>query len=62
MEKSLTTVEVLVGEQMKLINRMDHSIIDLRNDIDRKFIWMLSTQSAFMLAVIGILAKIGNIF
>jgi uncharacterized coiled-coil protein SlyX len=62
MEKRLITLEVLVNEQLKSIDRLDQSISDLRKDFDRKFIWMLSSQSAAMLAIIGLLAKIGNIF
>ena len=62
MEKRLITLEVLVSEKLKSIDRLDQSISDLRKDFDRKFIWMLSSQSAAMLAIIGLLAKIGNIF
>jgi len=62
MEKRVTTLEVLVNEKLKSIDRMDQSISDLRKDFDRKFIWILSSQSAAMLAIIGLLAKIGKIF
>jgi hypothetical protein len=62
MEKRLITLEVLVNEKLKSIDRLDQSISGLRKDFDRKFIWMLSSQSAAMLAIIGLLAKIGNIF
>jgi hypothetical protein len=62
MEKRVTTLEILATQTMKSIDRLDQSIVDLRKDVDRKFFWILSSQSAAMLAIIGLLAKIGNIF
>jgi len=53
---------------MKSIDRLDRSIesliatMDRRfTDLDRKFMWCVSTQVAALIAIIGLLAKIANL-
>lgn len=62
MEKRITTLEVIADQSIKSMDRLDRSITDLRADVDRKFIWIISSQFATLLAVIGLLSKMSNIF
>jgi hypothetical protein len=76
MEKRLTILEVLADQNQKSIDRLDRSISDLRSDmncrftevdrkftdVDRKFTWLIGMQSTTFIAIIGIFAKLLNIF
>ena len=76
MEKRLTILEVLADQNQKSIDRLDRSIADLRSDmnyrftevnrkftdVDRKFTWLIGMQSTTFIAIIGIFAKLLNIF
>jgi hypothetical protein len=69
MEKRVTTLEVLTEQNQKSIDRLDRSIADLRLDmncrfteVDRKFTWLIGMQSTTFIAIIGIFAKLLNIF
>jgi hypothetical protein len=69
MEKRVTTLEVLTEQNQKSIDRLDRSIADLRSDmncrfteVDRKFTWLIGMQFTTFIAIIGIFAKLVNIF
>ena len=69
MEKRVTTLEVLTEQNQKSIDRLDRSIADLRSDmncrfteVDRKFTWLIGMQFTTFIAIIGIFAKLLNIF
>ena len=76
MEKRLTILEVLADQNQKSLARLDRSISDLRSDmncrftevdrkftdVDRKFTWLIGMQSTTFIAIIGIFAKLLNIF
>ena len=69
MEKRVTTLEVLTEKNQKSIDRLDRSIADLRSDmncrfteVDRKFTWLIGMQFTTFIAIIGIFAKLVNIF
>ncbi len=76
MEKRITILEVLADQNQKSIDRLDRSIADLRLDmncrftevdrkftgVDRKFTWLIGMQSTTFIAIIGIFAKLLNIF
>ena len=69
MEKRLTILEVLADQNQKSIDRLDRSIADLRSDmncrfteVDRKFTWMIGMQFTTFMAIVGIFAKLLNIF
>ncbi len=69
MEKRITTLEVLTEQNQKSIDRLDRSIADLRSDmncrfteVDRKFTWLIGMQFTTFIAIVGIFAKIVNIF
>lgn len=68
MEKRIIILEVQAEQTTKSIDRLDRSIealsamIDRRfTALDRKFLWSISSQSAALVAIIGLLAKIGNL-
>ena len=69
MEKRITILEVLTEQNQKSIVRLDRSIADLRSDmngrfteVDRKFTWLIGMQFTTFIAIIGIFAKLVNIF
>jgi hypothetical protein len=69
MEKRITILEVLTEQNQKSIDRLDRSIADLRSDmncrfteVDRKFTWMIGMQFTTFMAIVGIFAKLLNIF
>ncbi len=69
MEKRVTTLEVLTEQNQKSIDRLDRSIADLRSDmncrfteVDRKFSWLIGMQFTTFIVIIGIFAKLVNIF
>lgn len=69
MKKRVTTLEVLTEQNQKSIDRLDRSIADLRSDmncrfteVDRKFTWLIGMQFTTFIAIIGIFAKLVNIF
>jgi len=76
MEKRVTILEVLAEQNQKAIDRLDRSIVDLRSDmncrftevdrkftdVDRKFTWLIGMQFTTFIAIIGIFAKLVNVF
>jgi hypothetical protein len=69
MEKRITILEVLTEQNQKSIDRLDRSIADLRSDmncrfteVDRKFTWLIGLQFTPFIAIIGIFAKLVNLF
>jgi hypothetical protein len=61
MEKRIVILEVLAEQTMKSIDRLDQSIVRLEQNLDRKFMWCVSTQVAALITIIGLLAKIANL-
>lgn len=62
-------LEVIAENTAKAIDRLDRSmeridrsLSDVRADVDRKFTWMIGTQIATLLAIVGILARAAHIF
>ena len=76
MEKRITTLEVLAEQTQKSIDRLDRSITGLRSDmdskfaavdnkfieVDRKFTWVISIQFTTLIAILGLFAKMANIY
>ena len=69
MEKRITILEVLNEQNQKSIERLDRSIADLRSDmncrfteVDRKFTWLIGMQFTTFIAIVGIFAKLTNVF
>lgn len=69
MENRITILDVLTEQNQKSIDRLDRSIADLRSDmncrfteVDRKFTWLIGMQFTTFIAIIGIFAKLVNIF
>ena len=69
MEKRITILEVLNEQNQKSIERLDRSIADLRSDmncrfteVDRKFTWLIGMQFTTFIAIVGIFAKLKNVF
>ena len=63
MEKRITTLEVLVEQLGKTMERLERSVGDLRADVDRKFMWLIGIQIVTLLTVIGILfARAAGLF
>ena len=69
MEKRITILEVLNEQNKKSIERLDRSIADLRSDmncrfteVDRKFTWLIGMQFTTFIAIVGIFAKLTNVF
>ena len=55
MEKRITTLEDLVEQLGKSMERLERAVSDLRADVDRKFMWLIGIQTGTLLTVIGIL-------
>ena len=69
MEKRITILEVLNEQNQKSIERLDRSIADLRSDmncrfteVDRKYTWLIGMQFTTFIAIVGIFAKLTNVF
>lgn len=62
LSERVSKLEVIAEHSTKALDRLDRSVSDLRADVDRKFTWMIGTQVATLLAIIGILAKAAHIF
>jgi hypothetical protein len=62
MEKRITTLEVLVDQNTKSIDRLDRSVAELRSDVDRKFMWMIGIQLAGLVAMMAAIARLAKVF
>ncbi len=62
MEKRITTLEVLVDQNTKSVDRLDRSVADLRADVDRKFMWMIGIQLSGLVAVMAAIARLAKVF
>jgi uncharacterized coiled-coil protein SlyX len=62
MEKRITTLEVLVDQNTKSIDRLDRSVAKLRSDVDRKFMWMIGIQLAGLAAMMAAIARLAKVF
>lgn len=69
MEKRITILELLNEQNQKSIERLDRSIADLRSDmncrfteVDRKYTWLIGMQFTTFIAIVGIFAKLTNVF
>lgn len=72
MEKRIIILEVQAEQTKKSIDRLDRSIealtimvdrrfTELDKKLDKKFMWCVTTQSAALIAIIGLLARMANI-
>lgn len=43
-------------------SEVNNGIAELRKDFDRKFFWCIGSQFTALIAIIGLLTKIANIF
>jgi len=59
---TLATREDLAKQTAETMDRMDRLINGLRSDFDRKFILCITVQFTTLLAIIGMLSRIANIF
>ncbi|MBZ1350036.1 hypothetical protein KZZ10_05215 [Alcaligenaceae bacterium LF4-65] len=62
MEKRITTLEVLVDQNTKSIDRLDRSVAELRTDVDRKFMWMIGIQLTGLAAMMTAIARLAKVF
>ena len=62
MEKRITTLEVLVDQNTKSIDRLDRSVAELRSDVDRKFMWMIGIQLTGLAAMMAAIARLAKEF
>lgn len=62
MEKRITTLEVLVDQNTKSIDRLDRSVAELRSDVDRKFMWMIGIQLTGLAAMMAAIARLAKVF
>ncbi len=62
MEKRITTLEVLVDQNTKSIDRLDRSVAELRSDVDRKFMWMIGIQLTGLAAMMSAIARLAKVF
>ena len=62
MEKRITTIEVLVDQNTKSIDRLDRSVAELRSDVDRKFMWMIGIQLTGLAAMMAAIARLAKVF
>ena len=62
MEKRITTLEVLVDQNTKSIDRLDRSVAELRSDVDRKFMWMIGIQLTGLAAMMTAIARLAKVF
>jgi hypothetical protein len=62
MEKRITTLEVLVDQNTKSIDRLDRSVAELRTDVDRKFMWMIGIQLTGLAAMMAAIARLAKVF
>ena len=62
MEKRTTTLEVLVDQNTKSIDRLDRSVAELRTDVDRKFMWMIGIQLTGLAAMMAAIAWLAKVF
>ena len=62
MEKRITTLEVLVDQNTKSIDRLDRSVAELRTDVDRKFMWMIAIQLTGLAAMMAAIARLAKVF
>ena len=61
MEKRITTLEVLVDQNTKSIDRLDRSVAELRTDVDRKFMWMIGIQLTGLAAMMTAIARLAKV-
>ncbi len=68
MEKRIITLQVIVDQITKSIDRLDRSIVELRSemrelrsDVDRKFTWLIGTQIGILLAILGMMVRMANL-
>jgi len=62
MEKRITTLEVLVDQNTKSIDRLDRSVAELGSDVDRKFMWMIGIQLTGLAAMMAAIARLAKVF
>lgn len=62
MEKRITTLEVLVDQNTKSIDRLDRSVAELRSHVDRKFMWMIGIQLTGLAAMMAAIARLAKVF
>ena len=62
MEKRITTLEVLVDQNTKSIDRLDRSVAELRTDVDRKFMWIIGIQLTGLAAMMTAMARLAKVF
>ena len=62
MEKRITTLEVLVDQNTKSIDRLDRSVAELRSDVDRTFMWMIGIQLTGLAAMMAAIARLAKVF
>ncbi|MDO8772398.1 MAG: hypothetical protein Q7K57_27590 [Burkholderiaceae bacterium] len=59
LDRSITDLRSDVDRKFSEVN---NGIAELRKDFDRKFFWCIGSQFTALIAIIGLLTKIANIF
>lgn len=59
LDRSITDLR---SDMDRKFSEVNSGIADLRKDFDRKFFWCIGSQFTALIAIIGLLSKIANIF
>jgi len=59
LDRSITDLR---SDMDRKFSEVNSGIADLRKDFDRKFFWCVGSQFTALIAIIGLLSKIANIF
>jgi hypothetical protein len=59
LDRSITDLR---SDMDRKFSEVNGGIADLRKDFDRKFFWCIGSQFTALIAIIGLLSKIANIF
>ncbi len=66
LDRSITDLRSDMDRKFSDVDRkfseVNSGIADLRKDFDRKFFWCIGSQFTALIAIIGLLSKIANIF
>ena len=59
LDRSITDLRSDMDRRLSEVNRTQQ---DFRADVDRKFVWVIGMQFTSLIAVLGTIAKLANLF
>ena len=59
LDRSITALRSDMDRRFSEVNRTQQ---DFRADVDRKFVWVIGMQFTSLIAVLGAIAKLANLF